>query len=228
MPTVSDQLLAQLEPYLGSDGQNGSDLAAFLGAVALMYEQVREWADDDDDGNVGWSILLDITRAPSEALPWLGQFVGAEVDPNFSDPGQRDQIVNVQGWARGSVAALRQAALPFLTGNQTVMLSERDPGASPVYPEYGLIIYTRASETPDPDAVEAALFAIKPAGIVMLYKTVAGQIYQDIYLNYATYGDVYTAFGDYQELLLHADIVAPTPTGSTYGPGQYGPSTYGG
>lgn len=219
MSSVAELLQQQLEPYLSDTVQSGGALEIFLAGLAQMYEDIKTLADDDDEGNVGWSILLDINRAPSNALPWLGQFVGAIVDPSLSDADQRQQILDVSGWKRGSVDAMRGAALPYLSGNKTVIFSERDSGASATDPAYGLIVYTRTTETLDADAIEAALLALKPAGIVLQFKTVAGQIYEDIFLHQATYGVVLTTFDDYQSVLLGGNI-GTTGTGGTGGGGS--------
>jgi hypothetical protein len=201
MTAIGDRLLLQLQPYTIEDAANDNALATFLQAIGQMYEDVNNWADDDADGNVGWSILLDINRVPSVALPWLAQFVGATINPSFTDAQQRQQILNVQGWARGSVAALMNAALPYLTDTKTIIFRERDAAASPTLPAYGLTILTKTSETPNSAAVLAALLAVKPAGIILNYQTVTGWDYQGLFSSEATYTALFGAFLTYQGVL---------------------------
>lgn len=179
------------------DAENDNALAVFLTAIAQMYEQVKSWADDDDDGNVGWSILLDLNRAPTEVLPWLGQFVGAIVDPRLSDAAQRAQIDNPVIWQRGSVAGILNAIQPLLTGTKTVLMKERDPVASPSQPAYGLTIFTYTSETPSSAAVLAAINAVKPAGIILNYQTISGWTYAALDVAYASYNAMDAGFKTY-------------------------------
>ena len=54
-------------------------------------------------------------------------------------------------------------------GTKFVDLIERSDVACPSDPAYGLMVVTRPSETPDPDATLTALAAAKPAGIVLLH-----------------------------------------------------------
>ncbi len=191
------QLYDQLAPLAVQDPANGNALAHFLNAIGEMYEEVKVWADDDEDGNVGWSILLDLVRCPTDMLPWLGQFVGAKVDPTLSDANQRLQISQVQAWARGSLAAIKAAPVPYLTGTKAVIVIERDSAVVPANPAYGLTVYTIASETTDTAKVLAALLAVKPAGIKMNYATIAGWSYAGIFTTDATENVVYTTYRTY-------------------------------
>lgn len=204
MTTFAELLQGQLDPFLADDAANGNALTVFLTALAQMYEEVQTWADDDNAGNVGWSILLDLNRCPTYALPWLGQFVGAQVDTSLSDADQRTQISNVQAWKRGSVAAFVNAAQMYLTGTKTVLLKERDPVASAAQPAYGLTIYTYTSETPNSSKVLAALNAVKPAGIILNYQTITGWNYEAADVGYATYDAMDAAFATYNGLLTDA------------------------
>jgi hypothetical protein len=221
MASVAELLQDQLEPFLADDSANGNALATFLTAIGLMYEDVKVWADDDDEGDVGWSILLDLSRCPATALPWLGQFVGARVNANLSDSDQRQQVSDVAAWKRGSVAAMIGAVKPYLTGTQSIIFSERDSGACPSEPAYGLTIFTLTDETPDSGAVLAALLLVKPAGIVLNYHTVSGATYEALFTTYATYEDLYGAYDTYRAILAGS-------AGIDYGSGIYGSGTYGG
>lgn len=171
-----------------------SDLSIYTNALARMFEEVDTYVRDTDEGP-GWSILLDVGRTPNKGLGWLAQFVGVTLDDRLADAEQRQRIRQTDGFRRGSPDAIRGAAQPFLTGNQTVQLYERD--GSP----YVLTVVTFADETPDPDAVESALRQQKPAGIVLNYQVVDGQIYEQLLENHPTYDDVLADYATYQDVL---------------------------
>jgi hypothetical protein len=104
----------------------------------------------DTPAGPGWSAVLDLDRCPDAWLPWLAQFVGVTVI----------------------------AAQATLTGNRTVTFRERDSSAAD--PPYTLEIVTLTGETPDPAATRAAIIAQKPGGILLNYRTVAGQDWQAV------------------------------------------------
>jgi hypothetical protein len=194
--TVGEELYGSLEPVAFADEQLGWPLLVLAGALGGMFQQAEDLARDTDSG-YGWSQLVDVNRSPTYALPWLAQFVGVTLPDGLSDLDQRQRIVDQPEEQRGTVASLVAAAQPLLTGTRTVILRERDGGACPTEPAYGLTIITRASETPDPDAVEAAIRAKKPAGIVLLYETLSGQDFETVRLTYTTFDDLratYTSF----------------------------------
>jgi hypothetical protein len=68
---------------------------------------------------------------------------------------------------------LSRAAQPFLTGTRSVLLFEREGGP------WRLTVATRARETPDPAAVEQAIRAQKPIGIVLTYTVISGQAWNE-------------------------------------------------
>jgi hypothetical protein len=168
--TFKQSLVDLLEPMFYADLQNNNSLNIYLSGLSdPLFQDVEDWASDTDDGKPGYSILIDITRTPDEALPWLAQFVGAKLTVGLSPDQQRQQIIGLGNWKRGTVAALQAAPLQYLTGTQTVVVHERD--TSP----YHFLVYTLASETPNSAAVLAALLANKPAGLQMTYTVYSGQ-----------------------------------------------------
>lgn len=74
----------------------------------------------------GWSQVLDINRAPTSALPWLGQFVGVRFDSTLRDDQQRYVIVQERGFKRGTVGAILAAANQFVRLGATASIAERD------------------------------------------------------------------------------------------------------
>lgn len=168
--TFKQSLVELLQPMFYSDPLYGNSLDTYLGGLSdPLFQIVEDWASDGNNGEPGYSILIDITRCPDYALPWLGQFVGIRVTTGLPADKQRQQIVGLGTWKRGTVAALKAAPLPFLTGTQTVIVKERDTDP------YHILVYTLTSETTSASSVLAALLAQKPAGIQMTYITYAGQ-----------------------------------------------------
>ena len=208
MPTLdsfAERIYAALEPLQFSEAELDYPLAKYIAALGAMFQVVEDYSRDqliDDDFAPGWSQLLDIGRAPSAALPWLGQFIGVAVTAGLSDAQQRAQIEAVGGWNRGTPATIAAAAGLYLTGNKSVIFRERDSIACPAEPAYGLTVITFTSETPNPTATEAAIRAQKPAGIVLNYETLDGQDFENLYLNHPDFQDVYTVYTTFQGVLL--------------------------
>jgi len=183
--TFAEDSRERLEPFLNAP------LGVLADAIGAMFEQVQEIVIDGDQP--GWTIPLTLDEA--KALGWLGQFLGVRLDPFLSDSERRTAIGEVEGFSRGTPAAMRAAAARTLTGNKTVNFDERY-GGNP----YHLNVITYTDETADPAATEAALRALKPAGIVMTYEVLDGQTYYDLKTNYGSYTVVKSTFADYQAL----------------------------
>lgn len=188
------QLYADLAPLAYADAENGSPLATFCGALGTLLQPVDDLARGTAAGP-GWSELVDVDRAPAVALPWLAQFVGVRLDPSLDDDQQRTQIRSETGMLRGTVAAIRATAAKLLTGSQTVIILERAPDP------YSFTVITYTSETPDSAAVLAALEAAKPAGLILTYLTVSGQVWAQLIANYATWADVIAAYPTWQDVI---------------------------
>jgi hypothetical protein len=189
-----EELYAALGPLTDGDENQGWALLTYCGAIASMFDQIEGYARDSDDGRPGWAILMDPDRCPSEALPWLAQFVGTTLTPGLSDADQRAQIKAEQAFKRGTPSAIAQALQPYLTGTRTVLIRERDGGA------YNLTVLTYSSETPDSTKALNAILTQKPAGIILTYATVTGANYLVIRASYATYTDLRAAFVTYNGL----------------------------
>jgi hypothetical protein len=119
---------------------------AFIGSMQLVEDLIR---DDQTIDAPGWSIVLDVDRAPYYGLPWLGQFVGVTTPALMigeteaaHDARVRDYIRAVGGFDRGKPSSVVGAVQQFLTGTKEVILYERD--TSP----YHFDIRTRETETP--------------------------------------------------------------------------------
>lgn len=138
-----------------------------------------------DDEQARWSAnrrtvlsaLGDPLTADAAWLPWLAQLVGAPLSPSATEAEQRDTIrYTTSGWRAGTVAAIEDAARSALTGSRQVAvfqhtsvdgLGDLQPGSM-----WDVTLVTRATETPDVDAVLDAVVVkgVKPAGVVLHHK----------------------------------------------------------
>lgn len=198
--SVAADLYAELAPLAVEDADRGWALLTIGEAIGRMVQDVDDLARDREAG-IGWSAIVDRLRVPAAGLAWLGQMTGVRVTAGAGADVQRAEIANAAGFRRGSPAAMIGAARAHLTGAQTVVLRERDGGA------YRLTVITYADQTPDPAAVERALIAQKPAGVVLLYLTQTGQDYATLAGAYADYAAVAATYADYHAV---TDDV-PTP-----------------
>jgi len=165
--SFAQRLVDLLQPMFYND--DGS-LTIYLGSMGdVLFQTVDDWASDTDDGKPGYSLLVDPTRCPVDAIPWLAQFVGATITTGLSEADQRTQLVGLGNWKRGTADSIKLALQPLLTGGQTVQIKERD--TSP----YHFQVLTLASETPNQTAVIATINATKPAGLQYTYVYFSGQ-----------------------------------------------------
>lgn len=134
-------------------------------ALGIMFEQtyglVSDVGSPDQPAGytAGWSTLLDPTACPTWALPYLAAFVGAIVPPGTDDATARSLITSEQGMQRGTPAAITSAAKRHLTGTQSVSLLERTPDP------YSFQLVVRPEEAKSASALQAAVDAVRPAGI---------------------------------------------------------------
>lgn len=189
--TFAEDSSERLEPW------SNDDLEILSGAIGAMFEQVQEIVRDGDQP--GWTVPVTLSLA--KELDWLGQFVGVRRRPLYTEAQFRTAIDEVSGFARGTRSSLIAAAARTLTGTKTVNFYERNGGDA-----YALTVITYKSQTPDETATEAAIRAVKPAGIVLTYLCVDGNTYTQVLADHTDYADLEASFADYQEL---RDYIAP-------------------
>jgi len=195
------RLYDRMGPLLGQEAALGYPLANYCGAIGEMFQKLDDYSRAQGvNGKYapGWSQLLDPLRCPKDALPWLGQFVGVQVNTALSEADQRNQIIQRNGWSRGTVGAMVAALAATLTGTKSITVIERDSSVVPSLPAYGISLYSRTSETPNSAASLAAVQAAKPAGLVLNYVVLPNATYGDLFSAYATYGIIYSTFRTYQ------------------------------
>jgi hypothetical protein len=183
------------ERFRLGEEERGWPLLLFCEGIAQMFLEVEGLVRDTDDGEPGWSALLDIDRVPSEDLGYIAQFVGVRLLVGLSDAAQRQRIRETSGQQRGKPDAIKGAARQYLTGTQRVDLFERD-GGDP----YKVRVRTFVTETPDQNAVYLAIMAEKPAGLVLVYELAPGMTYAELDAAWGTYADMTATGRTYAQL----------------------------
>lgn len=152
---------------------NVSELVArftYLPGVDRETEIVRELLGPDRGAS---SDLVDPARADAEWLVWLAQIPGVTLAENLPVPAQRDAIAGaVNGWAAGTPDSIKAAAGTALTGTRYVQVMPHSIAARGDGGRWDILLVTRASETPDVDAVLAAVSAANavPAGAILHHR----------------------------------------------------------
>jgi hypothetical protein len=204
LDSFAQDLYESIEPLAYADADNNYALAEYCVAIGEMFQIVEDLGRDqiiDDVQYPGWSVIMDIDRAPTDALGWLAQFVGVRTRTGLNDKDQRDRIKSTAGWSRGTVSALQGAISTYLTGTKTFVFRERYDRDNPtIDAPYYLDIVTYTAETPNPAAALQALMAQKPAGIILRYVVLGGQDYAAIKSHYVTYTAVKNAYASYEEM----------------------------
>ena len=140
---------SSMRPLAYADEQHDWALLHLTEACAGLLQVIRDLGFPQN-GNPGWSQVLDIDVCPGIALPWLAQFVGINPLPVFPASSseqaydlQRDYIRSAPGLRRGTPGAIIAEILPLLTGTKTIIFRERPGGFA-----YRLEIRVYFSETP--------------------------------------------------------------------------------
>jgi len=142
--TFGENVYLIVTPTTYAEEQEGYPIARFVNGAGQMFDEVELLCRDSEDG-IGWSIAVDVDRCPDDALNWLAQFVGVTIPDGLTEDDRRLRIKSTDGWKRGTPAALIAAPIPYLTGNKTVVLKERDGSA------YRFTVITYRDETPPED-----------------------------------------------------------------------------
>lgn len=199
----SQELYDQLVSFTPGDATNGWALLRLVNAMCdPMFQELDDLARDTVDGYPGWSVLLDLNRAPTKALPWLAQFVGVQLLGTLSDAEMRTTIATKGGVRRGTLGSIIAAAQQYLTGAQTVIVRERYDASNPnADSPYNIQVTTYTSQSGDAGnqaLMQAAVLAQKPVGDVMSFRVVAGQDWQSVVNNNATWTTLLANFTTWQ------------------------------
>ena len=188
MNPTAQRIYDALGPMSAGDATNGWVLAHLCQAITAALWDVESLSADTDT-HVGWGPLLDVTQAPAKVLPWLGQLVGAVVTPGLSEAQARALVASAPGRTRGTPEAIRAAARLWLTGAQTVTVTERAGGDA-----YAVRVTVYEAEVVDTAQLTAAVQASIPAGLSLDLVISEGWTYDALEARYTadTYGDVET------------------------------------
>jgi hypothetical protein len=193
-----------MAPLAVYDPVKAWSLAYFCNAVSLMFDDIDQLVEDQDDGTLGWGIIMNPDTAPDEWLDWLGQFIGVDTTRVIDPTNARTLIRGHQGFYRGTATSMVEAAQASsgMYNLRRVFVDERYGGDA-----WQLRVRTYIGDTSDPDAVLAALLSQKPAGIVLTYVVVMGQNYFEAkgrLPGSQTYTDMKNYYTDYAAMRDHA------------------------
>ena len=189
-------LYNELQALARDDVNQSWALLALVTAIGSGFDPVESWARDGAQGQAGWSILVDLDRAPIEALPWLGQFVGVSIPSSLDDATARARIFGKAGFSRGTLPAIAQAAQTHLTGSKDVLIIERYQGDA-----YKLYVATRTAQTPSTTKTLADIIAAKPAALGLVYETITGQTFNELLTDSPLFSNVFSNYLTMQGVL---------------------------
>jgi len=81
LESYAQRLYDDLAPLHEDDANEGFTLKKLVGALGAPHQLMDDLVQEGPNGEPGWSVILDADRVPAYALPWLAQFVGAELPP---------------------------------------------------------------------------------------------------------------------------------------------------
>lgn len=222
---AAETLYETLAHLADGDPQRGWPLLVFCEAAGRMLQRLDDLARDTPDGP-GWSQVLDPDRVPADALPWLGQWVGAAVDTDLTVAEQRAQVAAKLGFARGTPAAIIAAGQPYLGPGQEIKLHERVGGDAYVlgvsvfgyaligasYSQLGAQFASYAdlatayptygiySEGTAGNDLRQALMDAKPAGLLLEFSVATGAVYDEVTTRYGTYAGLSSRWLTYEDM----------------------------
>lgn len=155
-PTLTgpaERFYAFFTPWALDDAENGHPWGWLAAALGAQHEDVENVVRTSPNGLPGWARLFNVTDetdCPDTAVPWVAQFVDANVRVGEDVDAQRSQL-QPDANKKATTGAMVAAVKVLLEGTKNVRVVERDPTA------YRHTLITLTTETPDPDAVEARL-----------------------------------------------------------------------
>lgn len=149
----------------------------------------------DSPYNPGWSILMDINRCPTYALPWLAQFLGVRFSQPSTDAAMRAAIVQESPFDRGTPAYIAYQADLEMQFPYAVTLMERTSYIG--------------------DAI-----GYDPYAVTVMYPRlgVGALTYSQLFAEYSNYNAVEAGFPEYEDMYgntfnLENAVLAVMPAG---------------
>lgn len=201
---VGEDIYSSHRAVAFADQDNGWALAHLCEAEGRMWQPIDDLIRDSDAGP-GWSSVMDVDRAATENLPFLGQFVGVRQLAGLSDTDQRDAIRRRDGFWRGRPEAIVARGQRYTVDGQGVSIRERyDPSlGAGVDAPYHLQVRVKRSKLRAGQEAEMRKYVL--AGIPGALKcdiTVSDdRDFDDVAATWATFDDVLTGVTDFDHLL---------------------------
>lgn len=203
-PSTCHPLTAAYYPLLGDALTRGDDTAGYpllcvLDAMLLPLQPVWDLAADSPTGRPGWQVLLDPQQVPYRLLPWLAQMPGVDLDAALTQQANRDRVTGLVRWHRGQADVVAAAAVERMPAGARVDIVERDPDAD----HLRIRVYVRQSTIAQRAAARAAVLAVLPAHITLVWEERTGQSYSDLASASASYTAVKTTYPTYGDVSSH-------------------------
>ena len=200
-PSTED-LYASLGAYTSEDERLGYPLLRWIDAGCRVFVEPVAELVSERDGYVPWEVLFDPDGCPVAQLPYLAQYVGADLPAELTEAEKRARIRLPEVWSRGSLPALVAAVQRTLdpASSKVVLVTKRYGGSA-----WRMYVRTLLSQTPDEARTRAAVMAHKPRGYLgptdadSIYAAVTSGDYDDLATR-ADYDALAIEFTDYDEM----------------------------
>lgn len=203
MTTPAERVLSQLRFLADPDGAPDPLLAGLVEALMTTLDRPALVAHGEP-GLPPWRALTDPAVAPAWALPFAAQWTGGRMPPRRpGEPSEdyiaraRREVVYPLGMRRGSALTAVEAAREHLTGERTIVFREQFAGDP-----WQLMVVTRVEETPDPDAMRAAVRRVLPAGVLLVAEVRNERDWAGVFEVWASWADVLSDNATWQEVLV--------------------------
>jgi len=204
---VGSEMYEMFLPMTDALGDPGLHFWHYCQALGAMLKPLDDMTRDVD-GDTGWSQVLDLSRAKTEWLPWLGQWVGYpvgkqpdNVDLVTWDTLQRKKIVCMAAHRRGSISAFEEALEDHLTAGASILIHERLPDTDHIQ----IFVYNDQITTTQALITEAAKLA-KAAGLLLDFNIIT---VHKSYLDLAAHNTIYSVlppkYTDYSDMAFFPD-----------------------
>ena len=141
-----------------------------------------------------WQALWDVDVAPTEALPWLAQVVGERIPPGSTDAQMRALINANPNSMRGTLLGVANAVKQVLTGGKRVGIWERHhTDGTP--DDNTLAVITFSGDTPNANAVLAALRRTVPADINVEYQIASETLWSQVEQGMSSWTQLENTYG---------------------------------
>lgn len=156
------------EFYAAADEDHDHALLRYTSLTADQASEIEALRLRIADGD-----LLSGANAEVAWLRWLAQLVGVRLDASLAENALRDSVTYASsGWRAGTKAGIADAARTALTGTKHTEVYDHSVSTPGDGGTWDVLLVTATTETPDVNAVLAAVVAkrAKPAGVVLHHR----------------------------------------------------------